>query len=82
MSHRRVTPLHLNKIKMSSFVIYFDKKRYMFERLLICGNELWSPFSILCMDSIFGEEQRDDQLHAQLLTDSVLPGLFYKQPRN
>ena len=37
----------------SSFVIYFDNKRYMFESLIICGIKLWSHISTLCIDSIF-----------------------------
>ena len=57
----------------SSFVIYFDNKRYILESLIIFGIMLWSPISILYVGNIFCWEKNnatvwhiDDQVHAQL----------------
>ena len=57
----------------SSFVIYFDNKRYILESLIICGIMLWSPISILYIGSnFFSEGQRDCVIYWWLATCSVI----------
>ena len=73
---RHTVALNLDNF-FSSFVIYFDNKRYIFESLIICGIMLWSPIFILSIGSKFffgevGEEQRDGVTYWWPATRSVI----------